>query len=75
MVEVLSRLQLLMEKIANAEIDASIAAMTALMLEKPSADSAQTLEIAMIVWIVSWLISIADSYRIGRRFDKLAQRK
>ena len=61
------------DKIQGGEVQPDIAAISALLLEQPTGAEAQLLNAATAVLIISWLISIVDSYRIGRAQDKDAE--
>ena len=63
------------EKIETGEIQPDIAAITELVSNKVMGTDAQSLNIATTVLIVSWLISIVDSYRVGRGQDKGAENR
>ena len=49
------------------------AAISALLLKQPAGTEAQLLNAATAVLIIAWLMSIVDSYRIGRAQDKDAE--
>ena len=66
----LERTLQIVDKIQGGEVQPDIAAISALLLEQPTGAEAQLLNAATAVLIVSWLISIVDSYRIGRVQDK-----
>ena len=59
------------EKIQLGEVPPDVAAITELVLKQPTGTEAQLLSIASIVLIISWLIGIVDSYRVGRPQGKL----
>ena len=63
----------IVDKIQGGEVQPDIAAITELLLKQPSGAEAQLLNAATAVLIISWLISIVDSYRIGRIQDKDAE--
>ena len=57
-------------KIQRSEVQLDIAAITELVSKQPTGTDAQLLNIASVVIIISWLIGIIDSYRVGRIQDK-----
>ncbi len=69
----LERTLQIVDKIQGGEVQADIAAISELLLEQPTGAEAQLLNAATAVLIISWLISIVDSYRIGRVQDKDAE--
>jgi hypothetical protein len=54
------------EKIQDGEIQFDVTAITELVSQQPTGTDAQLLNIATYVLIISWLIGIVDSYRVGR---------
>ena len=58
------------EKIQNGEVPLDVIAITELVSTQLSGSETQALNIATTVLIISWLVSIFDSYRIGRVYDK-----
>ena len=54
------------EKIQSGEVQLDVAAITELISKQPTGTDAQLLNIAWTVLIISWLIGIVDSYRVGR---------
>jgi len=54
------------EKIQRGEVQLDVDAITELISKQPTGTDAQLLNIAWIVLIISWLIGIVDSYRVGR---------
>ncbi len=54
------------DKIERGEVQLDVAAITELISRQPTGTDALLLRIAWIVLIVSWLIGIVDSYRVGR---------
>jgi len=61
------------EKILSGEVQLDIAAIIELVSRQPVGTDAQLLNIATTVLIISWLIGIIDSYRVGRGQDKDAE--
>lgn len=57
------------EKIQSGEVQLDVAAITELISKQPTGTDAQLLNIAWTVLILSWLIGIVDSYRVGRIQD------
>jgi hypothetical protein len=54
------------EKIQRGEVQLDVAAITELISKQPTGTDAQLLNVAWTVLIISWLIGIVDSYRVGR---------
>ncbi len=59
------------DKIQRGEVQLDVAAITELISQQPTGTEAQFLNIASGVLIISWLIGIVDSYRVGRMQDKV----
>ena len=57
-------------KIQNGDIQPDISAISQLLLERSGGNESELLNIATAVLIVCWIISVIDSYRIGRKQDK-----
>ena len=53
-------------KIQRGEVQLDLAAIMELVLRQPTGNEAQLLNIASAILLLAWLISIVDSYRIGR---------
>ena len=64
------RALLVAEKIQLGEVQLDVAAITALISKQPTGTDTQLLNIAWTVLVISWLIGIVDSYRVGRIQDK-----
>ncbi len=64
------RALLIAERIQLGEVQLDVAAIAELISKQPTGTDSQLLNIAWIVLIISWLIGIVDSYRVGRRQDK-----
>ncbi|MBT6338674.1 MAG: hypothetical protein HOJ48_05195 [Desulfobacula sp.] len=60
----------IVEKIRNGDIQPDISAISQLLLERSAGSESQLLNIATALLIVCWIISIIDSYRIGRKQDQ-----
>lgn len=58
------------EKIQSGEIQFDAATISELVSGQTAGAESQLLDIALAVLLVSWLIGIADSYRVGRAQDK-----
>ncbi len=54
------------DKILLGEVQLDIAAITELVSRQPAGTDTELINLAWIVLIISWLIGIADSYRVGR---------
>jgi hypothetical protein len=55
----------LTDKILSGEVPLDVATITELLAKQPPGAEAQLLNIAWVVLIISWLLGIVDSYRIG----------
>ena len=60
------RALLIVEKIQLGEVQLDVAAIAELISKQPTGTDAQLLSIAWTVLIISWLIGIVDSYRVGK---------
>ena len=58
------------EKIQSGEALLDAATITELVSKQATATETQLLNIAAAVFIISWLVGIVDSYRVGRAQDK-----
>ncbi len=68
--ETVERAMQISEKIQSGEIQIDVAEITALVSKQSTGAEAHTLNIATTVLIISWLIGIVDSYRVGQQQDK-----
>jgi len=57
------------DKIQSGEIQADIAVITELVAKQVTGTDAQQINIAGAVFIITWLIGIVDSFRVGRLRD------
>jgi hypothetical protein len=62
------------EKIQRGDVQLDVAAITDLVSKPPSGTEGQLLNMATTMLIVVWLIGIVDSFRAGRRQDKVLDR-
>jgi hypothetical protein len=60
----------IVEKIQLGEVQLDVAAIAELLSKQPTGSDAQLFSIAWTVFLISWFISIVDSYRIGCKQDK-----
>ena len=58
------------EKIQSGEVQLDAATITELVSRQAAGTEAQPLNIAAAVLFISWIIGIADAYRVGRVLDK-----
>ena len=58
------------EKIQSGEVQLDVTTITELVSAQATGNEAQLLNIAAAAFIISWLIGIVDSYRVGRTQDK-----
>ena len=54
------------DKIQRGEVELDIVAITELVSNHPAGPEDQILSIATAALLISWVIGIADSYRVGR---------
>jgi hypothetical protein len=54
------------DQIQRGKVQLDVAVITELVSKQPTGTDAEFLNFAWIVLIISWLIGIADSYRVGR---------
>jgi len=62
---ILERAQLIADKIVSGEIQPDMTIITELVSRQPAGTEAQSLNIATIILIISWVIGVVDSYRIA----------
>lgn len=58
------------EKIISGEVGPDVVAISELIIKQVAVTETRLLNIAGVVLVIIWLISIVDSYRIGRLQDK-----
>jgi len=58
------------DKIQRGEVGLDVTAITELVSRQPAGAETQLAGIAAVVFLVVWLLGIADAYRIGRGQDK-----
>jgi hypothetical protein len=68
--EIIDRALQITDKIQTGEVQLDAAAIAELVSRQPVGTEAQLLDIVTGVLIISWLIGIVDSYRIGHARDK-----
>jgi len=61
----MEKAQQIADKILSGEVPFDVAAITELLSKQPAGTEAQIINIAWVVLIISWLLGIVDSYRIG----------
>ena len=71
-VNILEKAQTIVEKIERGEVALDIPSISTMLTEQTSAE-AQSMSIAVWVFIIAWLVSIIDSYRLGRAIDNQAK--
>jgi len=54
------------DKIQRGELQPDVAVITELISKQPTGTEARLINIATAILIISWLIGIVDSYRVGR---------
>ena len=72
-VNMLERAQQIAEKIVHGEIELDVAEIAEMLSTQPIGNDSQLYDVAWTVLIISWLIAIASSYRIGRVQDKIGE--
>ena len=65
------RAQEIADKILLGEVQLDVATIAELVSRQPAGTDAEFLNLAGTVLIISWLIGIADSYRVGRGQAKI----
>ena len=58
------------EKVQSGEVQLDAATITELVSKQATGNESQLLNIAAAVLLISWLIGIVDSYRVGRAQEK-----
>ena len=66
---ILERALQIADKIRSGEVQPDITIITELVSRQPTGAEAQSLNIATTVLIISWIIGMLDSYRVGRIND------
>ena len=66
----LERAREIADKILSGEVGLDVATITELVSRQSANSDSQLLDVAWTVLIISWLIGIADSYRVGLAQDK-----
>jgi hypothetical protein len=65
----------LADKIKSGEIPPDLSAITELLSQQSTGTDLQSLNTAIIFLLVTWLVGIVDSYRIGRQIDNSIKAK
>lgn len=68
---ILERAQQIADKIVSGEVQADMTIIAELVSRQSNGTDAQSLNIATTVLIVSWIIGMLDSYRAGRKKEKI----
>jgi hypothetical protein len=63
---VIKRAMAIVESLQRGEIPIDITVIRELITSQPSAAVTQQLEIATTILMITWIVGIVDSYRIGR---------
>jgi hypothetical protein len=58
------------EEIQSGEVQLDATTITELVARQTTGTDGQLLDFALAVFLISWLIGIIDSYRVGRTQDK-----
>jgi hypothetical protein len=66
----LERAQVIADKIASGEVPLDVEAITNLVTAPSTGAAAQVINIATAVLLISWLVGIVDSFRVGYLQDK-----
>jgi hypothetical protein len=69
--EAVERAQEIADKILLGEVQLDVATIADLVSRQPAGTDAESLNLAWTVLIISWLIGIADTYRVGRGQAKI----
>ena len=65
-----TKAMLISEKVINGEIQPDISVIRDLIARYQTPEEAQVVNIATVILILAWLISIFDSYRVGRAQER-----
>ena len=57
------------ERIQSGDVQLDVATITELVSKQPTGTEAQLKNIVTAIFIISWLIGVIDSYRVGRLQD------
>jgi hypothetical protein len=68
---VVERAQQIADKILRGEVQLDVTVIADLVSKQPTGADAEFLNYVWAALIISWLIGIADSYRLGRLQDKI----
>lgn len=66
---IITQAQQIAEKIVSGEAKADMASITDMLANQSAHADTQMMNMAVMVFIIVWLIAIADAYRHGRRQD------
>jgi len=72
---IMERAQLIADKIVSGEMQPDMTIITELVTNQSTGTEAQSLNIATTILIISWVIGIVDSYRVGHLIDKQSGQK
>ncbi|MDA3884091.1 MAG: hypothetical protein PF638_00680 [Candidatus Delongbacteria bacterium] len=68
--KLLERAYSILEKIEKGEVQPNIVAIMDMVSKQPTGQEAKIISIATYILIITWIISIIDSYRIGKKIQK-----
>ena len=66
--DLLSRTQEIVEKVQSGEVAADLATITELVHQQ-SQIIIESLSPALTILLITWLVSIVEAYRVGRKFE------
>lgn len=65
----IARAMQIVDKILSGEIQPDIATITGLVSQQPAGAEALLINIATVIFIISWIVGMVDAYRVGRSQD------
>jgi len=68
--DLLSRAQDIVDKVQSGEVAADLASISALVLQQ-SASIIESISPALVILFITWLVSVVEAYRVGRKLESL----
>jgi len=72
--DLLSQAQVILDKVKSGEVAGDLATVTELV-QQQSATATESFSPALTVLLITWLVSVIDAYRVGRKLERLAEIK
>lgn len=72
--DLLSRTHEILDKIQSGEVTANIASITELV-HLQLASTTASLSPALIILLITWLVSVVEAYRVGRKLERIGEFK